>query len=453
MVIEITINSQQKRFSQPTNRSLGNKLSLRIIGRNHIHDYQLPGPISAGNLISGVNEPTDSIDAVRTHGDNKDQNIALIGDWQITETFNFSAQTYYRDRENYFGSIFSELDLIQLYDSGLDLSTNLSFRSLPLDWTQGISYKNPRYIRTNGGATSSTRQIIQGRIDSIAYFSAAKYSPIEQFAFGFGWRINRANNRFDKNKPEVDQRREIWKNEAFETDLLWQISAGTIGFFNAAKTFRIPNVDELALSPSSLKPQTSKRYEAGFKHETSFFDASLTLFQSETENEILFRAGDSAGSLASGENINAPKPIIRDGVETSFGLYFNSGLSMNYQFGYVEAKDDLGNRIPHVARYNHSLKASLSSGAWNFSANTRYTSSRLDGNDNDGDLAREGYKLDSYILTGIRIAFEKPVPIGRFHFFAGINNLANEQYITASYSQTVYPGNGREYFAGIKHEI
>jgi hypothetical protein len=79
----------------------------------------------------------------------------------------------------------------------------------------------------------------------------------------------------------------VWPNDAMELGTIVEVSAETHVFASYERTFRTPNVDELALATANLRPQHGEHVDLEFR--TVIGDAaelSGTLFKTRIQDEI-----------------------------------------------------------------------------------------------------------------------------------------------------------------------
>jgi len=453
--------------------------STKLIALLHQHDYQLSGPLAYESLVNNTVEASDSDENLRSLGDNHDQSVSLINRWSPNENLYFTSVAHYRERKNdFFSSLTANEDSAQLRTLNLDLNSHLRSPRYALSLIHGIHYRKSTYQRSDGGINQTGRILNQGELEGFASFININSEINDKLTLEAGSRIDITPIQFyrqqltaisDTSSPdcvldptfnilvncpdrlvdnELNARDKRWKNSAWEASALYHINPQFTFYSSAAKTFRNPNIDELAVSPDELKPQRANRYEMGLKYQGNKNYMSIGLFKSKTIDEILFR-----GAQGTGENFNA-EPINRQGIEVSLGLQANDWLKLTYNGGYTHARDDQLLRIPHIVEKNHTLTANLRSASWQFDINTIYVGERLDGNDENNQLfSQENYVIPSFTLTNLRLAFNLLSRDAMFTFFCGVNNVFDKQHLTASYSKTVYPGDGRELYSGISFEL
>lgn len=185
----------------------------------------------------------------------------------------------------------------------------------------------------------------------------------------------------------------------------------------------------------------AERYELGSKYENDYFGLNVGIFRFYTRDEIIFR-----NNLLVNGNHNAKTPIRRTGVEIELLGHISSSLKLGFNIGYTEAETASKTRLPHTARTNSSATLNWEMSDYvNFKYSFRYVGDRLDGNDeNDTELFP---RIPSYQVSDASIRLRHPTHNLTFYF--SVNNLFNEKYITASYSNSGYPAPERNFFGGI----
>ena len=217
-------------------------------------------------------------------------------------------------------------------------------------------------------------------------------------------------------------------------------SDATTAYFNLARSFRNPNIDELALSSPDLSPQSGWQTEIGIRHRKSWLETALSLFYTVTDDEIFFGEDPASGARV---NRNFDDTIQRSGGELEIKLRFASSWFFWSNLSFTRAQfEDSGNEVPHVPRFqtNAGLEWTPHS-ALTFSLNASYTGSRFDGNDLSNDLYR---KLDDYSVVDARLTWS----YRSLKLFAGVNNLFDETYTTVGFSENYYPMPERHFRGG-----
>jgi len=465
-------------------QQLGLKTHLFAKVQRHSDNYQLPGPLSRLALDSGQIDPRSGDFRRGTSGKTNDNNNQIQLRFSPTETLFWTTNMQQRERENTFkpGKLLAEVvndarDVIDLTTVAADTQLLWNPDSSPFSVTAGIDYNNADYSRSNGGQNTLRRTLTRGKLLSRAAFIHARLHPSNHITINAGYRRDKTNSKFSEHQLTLDTtdpicagqspflcpiadilqriQTEQWRNEAIELGFVYALSPNARLYTSAAKTFRIPNVDELALPlfsqtstnpESTLIPQNAKRYEAGVKYDGNHLNINLAGFYSTTNNEIFFR---EAGNPSAGVNLNFSTPIKRSGFELDTTIYYKDSLSLGLSSGYTDAKTDDGKRIPLAPQLTASANISWSpTSKIHFYHDIRYVGSRHDGNDFNSTGI---YELPSYYVASAKLQYKNNKH--GFTAYLAANNIYNDQYITVSYSNAGYPANGRAIYGGISIEI
>ena len=193
----------------------------------------------------------------------------------------------------------------------------------------------------------------------------------------------------------------------------------------------------------SLKPESSRGYEASLRYRKGPFNAALTAYQQQLHNEIV-DIFDPATFLSS--TVNRQTSSHRSGLEAELGWSMSDRLrlSANYAFLHATQPDAsaLG-QVREVRRPKHSGSIAVdgSAGRFRYGASIAYVGKRTD---NDFDVFPSAVvTLHPYWLAGARVGYR----LGRgLELFARGSNLLNQHYEDAFGSRT----EGRAVYAGLK---
>jgi iron complex outermembrane receptor protein len=466
--------------------------------KSYIHNdnYELPGGLDRNMLRSGLVDRRDGSIQSGAEGETEDKSQLIKVLFQASNAFNISSTLHYRERKNQF--IFGE-DFQIIEQSNVDKINQRSlFGEMIAQWhspndmaevTAGYEKNNGDYIRTNGGQQKVDGQRFSGKLNSEAYFL---YSTIaaDNLSIGAGYRKGQSTHLLEQDKiisnessplcdsttqstdlappfdvitfksncpliiSKINHHKNRWKNEAYEANLVYAISASTNLYSSYSKTFRNPNIDELALSPPDLSPQTAKRYEAGIKHAGQRFSIDIGYFHFRTDQEILFRSSTDSFGL----NTNSASPMTRRGGELQLSISLNDALEFNGNIGYNDAISDLGARIPLVpfmtAAANLSWQPRPSINSY---ISIRHTGAREDGNSNLNTISTPAYeKLPSHTVVDTSIRLSQALRTNRNNlsevsFSFGVKNIFNKKYSDIAYSNTIYPAPTRNIFGSISY--
>ena len=249
-------------------------------------------------------------------------------------------------------------------------------------------------------------------------------------------------------------------NHAAHIGLEHRFSDSFAVFGRAARSFRVPNVDErignapivFPLPPPTfdLKTQTSRDVEAGMRLRAGNLSVQSSVYQMEIENELHLNPVTFANS-----NLD---PTRRRGVETIATLNVTDTVRLKGNLTYAQAKfregPFAGNFVPVVSRWTGS--AALS---WDMmqkylmlDAVLRYAGKRFLDND---EFNRGTMMIPSYAVVDLRIGGE----VRRFFWSFAVQNLFDRKYFdygldtsftflgTTFLSYSVYPLPGRTFMA------
>ncbi len=236
---------------------------------------------------------------------------------------------------------------------------------------------------------------------------------------------------------------------------------GGVLFGNFSSSFETPTTTELANPDGSggfnqeLDAQTAQSFELGYKagNENLFFE--LAVFHINLEDELVpFEVDSSPGRTFF---MNAGKSS-RTGVETAVAWSNASGFGVDASltwsdFTFDEFVDDNGNdfsgsRLPGLPEYFGYLAFHYETeGGFTAALESSYSGSLFANNANTA-------KVSSYVVTGLRAAYEFRNGDWLFRPYVGINNLFDESYnsnirINAFGARYFEPAPERNIYAGI----
>ncbi|MGN6849055.1 MAG: TonB-dependent receptor plug domain-containing protein [Sphingomicrobium sp.] len=192
----------------------------------------------------------------------------------------------------------------------------------------------------------------------------------------------------------------------------------------------------------SLKPESSRGFEAGIRYRQGPFDAALTGYRQRLHDEIV-DVTDPATFLQT--TVNRQDVSQRWGVEAQAGWRINDRLrlSANYAFLHATQPGSLsGTQVTELRRPKHSgsVAANGSIGRWSYGASVAYVGTHLDTSDN---YPFETVRLHSYWLAGARIAYAVRQNV---EFYVRGSNLLNSHYEDSA----GYHTEGRGLFLGFR---
>ena len=192
----------------------------------------------------------------------------------------------------------------------------------------------------------------------------------------------------------------------------------------------------------SLKPESSRGFEAGVRYRRGPFTASLTAYRQRLHDEIV-DVSDPATFLQTA--VNRDSTSRRSGVEAETSWHFGDKLrlSANYSLLHATEPDASSERqlIEHRRpRHSGSLTADGALGRWDYGASLSYVGARLDVQDN---YPYGVVRLDSYWLSGARIGYRLTPSL---ELYARGSNLLDARYEDSFGYRT----EGRGVFAGVR---
>jgi TonB-dependent siderophore receptor len=260
--------------------------------------------------------------------------------------------------------------------------------------------------------------------------------------------------RYDRNKLESsfsdsfsapDRLSRVFHRLTPRAGLSYLVTPEASLYFNYSQGFRVPTTDELfALgtftSNPNLKPVVTDNYEVGAKAALGAWgEGLLTLYQSNTRNEIYFTCTLCDFSFGDGLNRNVEKSRRR-GLEVTVKGRLNpywDGV-VNYTFTEAQfrapfnlsasSRAEVGDTFPQVPKHRLSVTGNLHpADGWTLSLIGLYVSTQFHTNDEGNTMPR----LPGYFLLNSRVNYERPVPGGRLNGFLMINNLLDQKYSTS----------------------
>lgn len=449
---------------------------------HHEDTYGLPGPVDAATFASGSAGRRSSLrpfDTGRTNDDIYSLGLQL----DFAQAGKFEALLTARNRNNDYILGFNPLLSTQEQEASVEsrrTHINLKYsntfasivptQSVPASIVIGLDKLSADYAAHDAAKSRPGTLKKAGDIASWAAYTQATLSPLQHLQFNAGTRIEQVDTRFEESRfdrvcqtisipvfpfviqgpcgpfqylPTGNQSNQSRYNHAAELGAVWHIHPQLTSFLSWNRHFRTPNVDELALSSETLRPQQGSTWETGLRYQAAEAgEAALTLFSIHNRDEIYFGADPSSGLAI---NRNYEQDTRRQGIELEARARLGSYLIVRGNGTYLvpEFMGD-GLSIPNVPRNtaNASLEAQLVPGLrWQLFC--RYVGSRFDGNDFDNQSFP---KLPAYTVLDTALTWSS----GNTDWIVGINNLTNQAYSTLGYSATYYPMPERNGFIRVR---
>ncbi len=223
-----------------------------------------------------------------------------------------------------------------------------------------------------------------------------------------------------------------WHNNAWQASIDVAPTSWSKVYLSYHRSFRNPNVDELTLATTRLRPQRGEHWDLGLRlRSVRGYEAALSLFDMQVEDEIFFGYDVASGREV---NRNLKDPTHRRGVELELKGQLVAAVHGWTNLSYIDAR--LGPSetfVPLVPR--EKIAAGLD---WDIvsnltlSASCTYVGTRFDGN----DFTNVSYhKLDAYHVVDAKLRWHMPT----YGVSLSVNNALDAVYATAGYSDTVYP--------------
>ena len=192
----------------------------------------------------------------------------------------------------------------------------------------------------------------------------------------------------------------------------------------------------------SLKPESSRGFEASLRYANRTFAASLTAYKQRLRDEIVdtFDPDTFLSSTA-----NRSETSRRSGIEVQANWSLHERLRLSTNYAYLKASEpgDLGSRVREARRPKHSgsVAADGQLGRIAYGLSIAYTGSRLDTDFETFPFQR--VKLGAYWLAGARVSYEVAEGV---QIFARAANAIDERYQDA----LGYRTEGRSIYGGIR---
>jgi vitamin B12 transporter len=192
----------------------------------------------------------------------------------------------------------------------------------------------------------------------------------------------------------------------------------------------------------SLRPESSRGFEASLRFRRSTVEASLTAYRQRLHDEIV-DVFDSTTFLSS--TVNRTGLSHRSGIEAEFAWKPSDmlRLSVNYAYLHATQPDDFAARqLTELRRPKHSGSVAADGAwkKWSYGVSLAYVGAHLDRRE---VFPFDVVRLDSYWLAGARVAFAVQSGV---ELFARGSNLFNARYEDSAGYRT----EGRGVYLGIR---
>ena len=193
----------------------------------------------------------------------------------------------------------------------------------------------------------------------------------------------------------------------------------------------------------SLKPESSRGFEASVRYRRGAFEAALTAYEQQLHSEIV-DVFDPVTFVSS--TVNRSATSHRSGIEAELGWAVSDRLRLSANYAFLHATEpdsgDLG-QVREVRRPRHSgsIAADGSVGRLTYGASLAYVGNRSDTNFDLFPAAP--VTLHAYWLAGARVAYRLRPGL---ELFARGSNLLNQHVEDVFGSRT----EGRAVYAGLR---
>jgi iron complex outermembrane receptor protein len=433
--------NKAKDFASKLEYSFNDALSLHFDSGLHDSTYGMPASLVPRYLdVYGRRYAKCGGD----HANNKDYYFVLgtKGDFSGLGRFDIDFSYRQKDTDSYFltSGLYTQRNKIETfgltpkYTLGKSIFNHENKLIAGLDFYR-VFYNSNKYDQSNDGDLKNLTSINK---TSLAGYLQNEFSLFKQLALVAGYRYEFARYSFGYhdntpppfNNPDIDNKVRP-EMKAFNSGLVYTYKDDSSLFFNIAKSFRFPEVDEWTYNDASyqqqlntnLKPQSAINYQVGLRHKFSDrLKGSFSLFRMNMKDELYYNS--TGGPLGSGQNENYDK-TIHEGIESSLDAKLNDWLTFFGNYALTKAFFDGGqyskNEIPLVPRHKGSvgLRFLLPK---NITLNITgtYVGKRYFLN----DQANAYSQLNGYMLADTNLSWRYKDITLTF----GINNLFNKKY-------------------------
>jgi len=232
---------------------------------------------------------------------------------------------------------------------------------------------------------------------------------------------------------------------AWELGVNQALAAGFNVYGRAAKSYRLPNVDENRFLFAALRPQNTRDLEAGLKWQgAAGHSAGVRLFRQKSTDEIAYDATTFS-------NVNLD-PTQRSGMEINGRVQIARGLALTGTLQTVDAKfssgPNAGREIPLVSQESGTVRLDWQiDGRQSLGFGIQYLG---DARFNDDSANTCGRKIPSSTRLDARYAWK----FDKFEFSLAADNLTDRKSYSLGYScatGSVYPDPGRVIKAAVRY--
>jgi iron complex outermembrane receptor protein len=442
-------------------------LSLNFSGSYHEDQFGLPGTLTQDELKDDRKQSLDPKDEAKTH----DGYISGGIEMDFGGYGRFAADTSYRKRTS--KSKFPDPDFPfkndvetetvgftpryiwdgSLFERGNRLVAGVDLYSADQDNKSFSGFFSP--------LPSSPTGISRVDRDTVGVYLNDEFYLLDNLLVTLGGRYEHVRYDFDVKDLSAFPLAPLKKttNEskpAFVAGLTWLYGEESSAYARVNSSFRFPLIDELVVFDfdtgqivvnPDLDPQSGITYEVGLRHHfTPRIQAGLTLYRTETDDEIFFNRPTFT-------NENYPE-TLRQGVEVGGRVELTRHLAVTANYTYQQAtfeRGDYKNKdVPAAPRHlaNFGLRVDDFLPGFDFSIDGNYVGSSYAISDFENDFQ----KLEDFFTLDLRLFYEWRM----LRAYAGVNNVLEEEYSEfavvggAPLETNFYPAPERNYVFGIK---
>ena len=351
----------------------------------------------------------------------------------------------------------SFIDSWGMYDSRyttvLGAGEKLSYSIIGIDLLGGIEFYGNSYRispETVTGAPTAANDDQRVDRNSTALYLQVIAPFLKVMSLEAGGRVEGANHYIVGDAASF---------ETFRYEILDALYAGfNVRLFRRAgafvrwsKSYRMPKTDEYyawGVYNSLLKPQRTEDVECGVKYAGSRMNAALSLFTSNSWDEIYYHSYSPPGWDPRDKNENYPDPVVRTGCEAQVGVNIFEFASVSVAYTFTDARFGAGTGVytgkyvPLVPTHKGDINLSLSLPLGIIaSVDCAMVSDRFFGTDYD----QTGARLPGYTIVDVKARRE----FGRFTVFGAVTNVGDTKYAETAYAGTYYPSPPRNFSVGV----
>lgn len=466
-------------------------VDLHLRAATHDDESGLPGPVDAAAFAAGNAARRGTLapyDRSRTN----DRRVGAGATLEFGAAGRLELRASYRDRSNpYLIGLGSTLPAdTTRFESAIesrrrDLEARYEWEpTSTVSVAGGVMHQRADYLRRENGFTeigSSTRR--SGDVDNFAQYATAAWRVSPAWTINTGVRNDRfatqqADTRFTRDDCTTvfdtvlvdigggifvpvsvprqtgctdafrtqSSRGATWHNRAVELGLVWQPREHLTAFGSLTHHFRNPNVDELMVASTDLRPQRGRTLEAGLRQSWGeAVEAGITVFHMGVDDEIQYGLSPTTGLVV---NRNLDRPTRRLGGEAELRWRATPSLTFRANAGYVSPRVvGAGFDVPLVPRVTANASVDWAVQPWLRAAFAmRHAGVRPDGNE---DGTGRFPALAAYTVFDAALHFQRD----KLRVTVGVNNLFDKVYSPLAFSATYYPMPDRNLYVALRWRL